>query len=136
MILDFLKKHWRIVCFTMTIDLLLLIIMSSRPLKDFIVVFICALFFCILTTMYRFGFGKCKKMTRISEIQIVIMLFFFVGFSVKFFIRPIRNSICDIGNCLILVEIFSLIFFARKYNTRGCLFKNADEESDKTEVTE
>lgn len=130
MILDFAKKHWKMIYLIEFSDLLSIIIINKfvchESIKYLLKLFCVSLFIWTLEGIYEFKWNKIKKTGKRKEGSMLMFLAGSIYASVKFFINPMENNYWGAASFLWLPENLCAIFFARKYGITGVWFKKEE----------
>ncbi len=135
MILDFLKKHWKIVFSVMGVDLLSILIVTKFYLHESIMFYLGLFVFVFVfmeTVQIIFSRFIQRDGDRVSprvEGNILISLGVSVYATTAFFINPAENEGLSSIPFVAFPYIYRCIFFARKYNVSGCWLKKDEDEN-------
>lgn len=108
MILDFLKKHCKLVILTMSFNLLVIMVLDAERKSCFIPLLLIS--FCILFLIMYIIYKTLavKKISLGMELSILFALVLFIINSTMFYINPMDNYIYGEG-CFIIFSSFVAI---------------------------
>lgn len=129
MILDFLKKHWIFFFILMGVNLIAIAIVNSTSLEFYIKFSPIAFVFFTAVYIYIFIGSKNGRVAWSDEMMTVTVLVLLLYFSVNFFMFPEKRDDYGAPCYLISIRNFVMIFFARKFNVSGTLFKKSEDEN-------